>query len=193
MKVTHPAKRSKCNGLPLVEPCPAQCWWEPAKFCSAGLERRCPPESYWNLSRLQNSHSTDVTVISCSKMSKDVLCVFELGTMPGISFCSFPRWAWKQGGSWMSRLRDEVEAALTVSWPCNSLCKWHQKWHQLTMKKVQQLDMEVPRSPAPSSSAPACPFASVLAWKGRWIAPIRRQFRHPWWGKSLHCRNTQSP
>ena len=33
----HPAKRSKCTRLPLVEPCPAQCWWEPAKFCSAGL------------------------------------------------------------------------------------------------------------------------------------------------------------
>mmetsp|Transcript_68747 Transcript_68747/g.139336 ORF Transcript_68747/g.139336 Transcript_68747/m.139336 type:complete len:227 (+) Transcript_68747:965-1645(+) len=32
--------------------------------------------------------------------------------------------------------------------------------------------------PAPPSSAPASPFASALAWKGPWIAPIRHRFHH---------------
>ena len=34
-------------------------------------------------------------------------------------------------------------------------------------------------SPAPSWSALACPFASVLAWRGQWTVPIHHQFHHP--------------
>jgi hypothetical protein len=65
--------------------------------CRSSLNGFGPPESF------QTCHDSRIYILqmsvsfhaSCSKMSKDVLCVFELGTMPGINFCSFPRWAWR--------------------------------------------------------------------------------------------------